>query len=178
MQIPYNKIEDLAPARLPDSSLRCRQTHLPLRPPESGARPQRKEGVHFSTFSMHHRVSLAGPLLPRPWTLKTSRPRTVPRGFPVSHSPEVPWDMQLSRLPCSFPVPSLTGSLGRGSHTYTHLCFPHFSALPESTLEVPGGMPCSHPVAPRMPVVLQIQLTLACLTFCVAVCATLGEVVC
>ena len=178
VQIPYNKIEDLAPARLPDSSLRCRQTHLPLRPPESGARPQRKEGVHFSTFSMHHRVSLAGPLLPRPWTLKTSRPRTVPRGFPVSHSPEVPWDMQLSRLPCSFPVPSLTGSLGRGSHTYTHLCFPHFSALPESTLEVPGGMPCSHPVAPRMPVVLQIQLTLACLTFCVAVCATLGEVVC
>ena len=159
VQIPYNKIEDLAPARLPDSSLRCRQTHLPLRPPESGARPQRKEGVHFSTFSMHHRVSLAGPLLPRPWTLKTSRPRTVPRGFPVSHSPEVPWDMQLSRLPCSFPVPSLTGSLGRGSHTYTHLCFPHFSALPESTLEVPGGMPCSHPVAPRMPVVLQIQLT-------------------
>ena len=103
VQIPYNKIEDLAPARLPDSSLRCRQTHLPLRPPESGARPQRKEGVHFSTFSMHHRVSLAGPLLPRPWTLKTSRPRTVPRGFPVSHSPEVPWGMQLSLLPCSFP---------------------------------------------------------------------------
>ena len=75
----------------------------PSGPQSQGQDPRGKEGVHFSTFSMHHRVSLAGPLLPRPWTLKTSRPRTVPRGFPVSHSPEVPWGMQLSRLPCSFP---------------------------------------------------------------------------
>ena len=45
-------------------------------------------------------------------------------------------------------------------------------------LEVPGGMPRSHPVSPRMPVGLQVQLTLACLPFCVTVCATLREGVC
>ena len=113
MQIPYDKIRAFAPARLPESSLRCRHTLLPLRPPESEARPQRKEGVHVRTYSTHHGVSLVGQLLPRPWTLKTSRPLTAPRGFPVSHSPEVPWDMQLAHLPCSLPVSSLTGSSGQ-----------------------------------------------------------------
>ena len=40
---------------------------------------------------------------------------------------------------------------------------------------MPVGMPHPHPISPRMPVVLQVQLTLACLAFCVAVCATLRE---
>ena len=36
---------------------------------------------------------------------------------------------------------------------------------------MPVGMPHPHPVSPRMPVVLQVQLTLACLTFlCRSVC--------
>ena len=44
------------------------------------------------------------------------------------------------------------------------------SALP-GRMEVTGGMPHSNLVSPRMPVVLQVQLTLACLTFlCRSVC--------
>ena len=113
VQIPYDKIRDFAPARLPESSLRCRHTLLPLRPPKTGARPQRKEGIHVRTYSTYHGVSLAQQLLPRPRALKTSRPLTSPRGFPVSYSPEVPWDMQLAHLPCSLPASSLTGSSGQ-----------------------------------------------------------------
>ena len=92
------------------NSLRCRRTLLPLRPPKPVARPQRKEELHVRTFSTHHGVSLAGLLLPRPWTLKTSRPQTAPRGFPVSHSPEVLWDMHLL---LAHSIPSLTGSSGQ-----------------------------------------------------------------
>ena len=97
---PMTKSEILLQRDCPNS-LRCRLTVLPLRPPKPVARPQRKEGIHVRTFSTHHGISLAGLLLPRPWTLKTSRPRTAPRGFPVSHSPEVLWDMQLAHFTCS-----------------------------------------------------------------------------
>ena len=110
LQIAYNKIRDCDPERLPKSSPRCRHSSLPLRPPKPVARPQRKEELHIRTFSTHHGVSLAGLLLPRPWTLKTSRPQTAPRGFPVSHSPEVLWDMQLL---LAHSIPSLTGSSGQ-----------------------------------------------------------------
>ena len=159
--------------RLTESSLRCRCTLLPLKPPKPGARPQRKEGIHVRTFSMHYGASLAGLLLPRPWTLKTSRPQAAPRGFPVSHSPEVPWDMQLAPFSCS--LRSLPYRLIQAEgHTRTPTCaFLVCLHCQGGRLEVPGGMPLSHPVSPRMPVVLQVQLTLARLVFCVAVCATL-----
>ena len=56
--------------------------------------------------------------------------------------------------------------------TCAFLAFLHFQG---GRLEVPVGLPHPRPVSPRMPVGLQVQLTLACLAFCVAVCATLRE---
>ena len=86
--------------------------------------------------------------------------------------------MQLAHFPCS--LLSLPHRLiWAEGQTHTHTCaFLAFLHCQGGRLEVPGGMPRSHPVSPRMPVVLQVQLTLACLMFCVTVCATLREGVC
>lgn len=143
----------------------------PPRPPQPGARPQRKEGIHVRTWSTTHGVSLAGPLMPSPWALKsTSRLSTAPRGFPVCHSPEVPWHMQVAHRPCFLPLPSLTGTLRqRDAHVHPHLRLPRLSALPRR-LEMPGRLPRSHPVSPRVPVVLHGQPSLAHLALCFASC--------
>ena len=89
------------------------QTHTiaPKAPKDRGKAPEERR-IHVRTYSTHYRVSLARQLLPRPWALKTIRPLTSPRGFPVSHYPEVPWDMQLAHLPCSLLASSLAGSSG------------------------------------------------------------------
>ena len=83
--------------------------------------------------------------------------------------------MQLAHHPLFLPVPSLSGT---PQQRVTHVHPPALS-WPFCTARE-AGWKCleachAHILSPRMPVVLQVQLTLACLAFCVAVCATLRE---
>ena len=79
--------------------------------------------------------------------------------------------MQFTHRPCLFSVPSLTGISRIGSHRETHLHISRLWALPARQ----AGSAWRHAlltdhVSPRMPVVWQIQHTLAHLMFCVISC--------
>ena len=96
--------------------------HLCPQAPKARGKTQKKEGIYVRAFSTSHGVSLAGLLLPFPWTLKTSRPRIAPRGFPVSHSLEFPWTCSKPTILASSLFPPSWAHPGRGAHTYTNTC--------------------------------------------------------
>ena len=119
---------------------------------------------------MSHDVSLAGPLLSRPWTLKSRRLLTDPMAFLVSHCPKVLGKCLQPTTLASFLLPPSQAYASRGTNTYTqHLWFPSLSAL-AGRLQVPGGMPCSHHVSPKMHRDSQGHPTLAYLIYSVTEC--------
>ena len=65
---------------------------------------------------------MAGPLLPRPWTLKTSRLQITPRGFPISPPPSSLGTCNKPTTLASSLFPPSQAHPGRGPHTYTHPC--------------------------------------------------------